>query len=446
MKKHLTNGVYGVLDYASYPFGMLLVAPLVLHRLGAAEYGVWMISTAVISGGGIIASGFCDANIQRVAKLRGAGTTDATVAAVRSMLGINLVLGVVLAIAAWIAAPYAALHITAASRTPVQECLICLRIAAVLILVRAVESVSVSTQRAFQQYRDPVQVAIAIRLLTLASVALLVHYGHRTIAMLAATALILLLGTCVQLHQLWRLLGKLPLWPAFHPTETRFLLSFGVFAWAQALGGIVFGQLDRLMLGVYLGAIALAPYALCIQFAQPIFGLTASGLNFLFPYISGRETTAPREELTRIVLKAFLCNLFLVSAAAGSLLAFGPRLIELWAGPAVAHSAAAILPPIVIGSALMGLGVTGTYAMQALGLFRTVACISLGGRAAMLALMIYLLRQMGLQGLAIARVWYGAVALLVYLPLGYELGIRRKKATAAPSLPLASALHEGTSL
>ena len=94
----------------------------------------------------------------------------------------------------------------------------------------------------------------------------------------------------------------------------------------------------------------------------------------------------------------------------------------------------------------MGLGVTGTYAMQALGLFRTVACISLSGRAAMLALMIYLLRQMGLQGLAIARVWYGAVALLVYLPLGYELGIRRKKATAAPSLPLASALHEGTSL
>jgi O-antigen/teichoic acid export membrane protein len=444
-KKHLVNGICGVLDYGSYPFGMLLVAPIVLHKLGAAEYGVWMISTAVISAGGIIASGFCDANIQRVARLRGAGDTHSMMDAVRSMLGINLVLGVTLAIAVWIAAPYAALHITVASLTPVRECLICLRIASVLILVRAVESVSVSTQRAFEQYRDAVQVSVAVRLLTLASAALLVEYGHRIIAILAATAIFLMWGTYLQFRQLWRLLGKPSLWPAFHPSETRLLLGFGVFAWAQAMGGIIFGQLDRVMLGIYLGAIALAPYALCIQFAQPIFGLTASGLNFLFPYISGRAITASRTELKRTVLKAFACNLLLVSGGGAILLVFGPRLIRIWAGAGVAHSAAAILPPIVIGSALMGLGVTGTYAMQALGLFRTVACISLGGRAAMLLVMIYLLRHRGLEGLAMARVWYGSIALLVYLPLGYELGVGRTK-TAPPSLEIARELHEGSGL
>ena len=45
MKKHITNAVYGVLDYASYPLGMLLVAPVILHRLGPAEYGLWMVVT-----------------------------------------------------------------------------------------------------------------------------------------------------------------------------------------------------------------------------------------------------------------------------------------------------------------------------------------------------------------------------------------------------------------
>ena len=57
MRRHLSNAAYGVLDYISYPLGMLLVAPIVLHRLGAAEYGLWMIATAVISAGSIIASG-----------------------------------------------------------------------------------------------------------------------------------------------------------------------------------------------------------------------------------------------------------------------------------------------------------------------------------------------------------------------------------------------------
>jgi O-antigen/teichoic acid export membrane protein len=200
------------------------------------------------------------------------------------------------------------------------------------------------------------------------------------------------------------------------------------------------------MLGVYLGAVALAPYALCIQFAQPIFGLTASGLNFLFPYISSRTATASRGELKRMVLKSFACNLVLVSAGATALLAFGPRLISLWAGAGVAHSAAAILPPIVIGSALMGLGVTGTYAMQALGLFRTVACISLAGRAAVLFLMIYLLRRMGIQGLATTRVWYGAIALIVYVPLAHALGMGRKKAAGASSLAVAGGISEGSTL
>src|SRR5580658_1829124 len=108
MRKHFTNAAYGVLDYISYPLGMLLVAPIVLHRLGAAEYGLWMIATALISAGGIIASGFSDAGIQRVAYLRGTGDSDVIPHTVRSMLGINLVLGFALALAAWIAAPYAA--------------------------------------------------------------------------------------------------------------------------------------------------------------------------------------------------------------------------------------------------------------------------------------------------------------------------------------------------
>src|ERR1700674_3580935 len=101
MKRHLTNAVYGVLDYASYPAGMLLVAPIVLHKLGASEYGLWMITTALISAGGIIASGFCDANIQRVAHLRGIGNSDLIPNTIRGILGISITLGFLLAAAAW---------------------------------------------------------------------------------------------------------------------------------------------------------------------------------------------------------------------------------------------------------------------------------------------------------------------------------------------------------
>jgi len=413
---------------------MLLVAPVVLHRLGASEYGLWMITAALISAGGIIASGFCDASIQRVAHLRGIGNSDLIPITVRGILGISMTLGFLLAAATWIAAPYAVARIAMGRQLSPSECLISLRIASVLILLRAIESVPVSTQRAFEQYRGTVQISTAVRLLTLASAAVMAYLGQRTIGILAATAVLMAFGMYMQFRQLPRFLGAVSVWPRFSLTEARALLGLGIFIWLQAVGGVIFGQLDRIVLGVTLGALAVAPYSLCVQFAHPIFGLTASALSFLFPYLSGRASTLSISALKRTLLKAFACNLALVICGAGLLLFEGPRLIRLWAGPVVGASAAKIMVPIVLGSAFMGLSVTGTYAMQALGLFRTVAVISLGSRAAMLLLMIELLRHMGLQGLALSRLCYGSVALLVYLPLLWRLvGTRERNGVSALS-------------
>ncbi len=444
MRKHLTNAGYGVLDYISYPLGMLLVAPIVLHRLGAAEYGLWMIATAIISAGGIVASGFCDACIQRIAQLRGIGEFSVMPQTVRSMLGINILLGVVLAAGVWIVAPFAVPHIANSSLTSPSECLISIRLASLLILVRAIESVFVGAQRAFEQYRGTVQISTAVRLITLVSAAILALSGQRTISILIATSVFLVIGTYLQFRHFRKFLGSVSLWPRLHLAETQVLLQRGVFVWMQALGGVVFGQFDRILLGASLGALAVTPYSLCVQFAHPIFGLTAAALNFLFPYLSGRATTISTAVLKRTLLKAFACNLILVASAAAFLLLFGDQLIRIWAGPVVAQSAAPILPPIVLGSALVGLGVTGTYAMQALGLFRTVAYISLIGRAAMLLLMIDLLRHHGIQGLALSRLGYGSVALLVYLPLLQQLKVQKREGERVSALSIPCEVQEGS--
>ena len=150
MKRHLVNAGFGVADYLSYPLGMLLVAPVVLHRIGAAEYGLWMIATSIVSAGSIIASGFGDACVQRIAQLRGTHQQSAICDAARNMLAINFVLGGMIGGAAWIAAPYAASQIAASHGVTPAECMVVLRVASILILVRAVESVAVGVQRAFE--------------------------------------------------------------------------------------------------------------------------------------------------------------------------------------------------------------------------------------------------------------------------------------------------------
>jgi O-antigen/teichoic acid export membrane protein len=417
MRAHLANAAYGVLDYAAYPAGMLLVAPVVLHHLGIAQFGIWTVATAAVNTGGIVASGFGDANIQRVASLRGSGDRPALGDAVRCMIGINLILGAVLALAGWLLAATAARHIEPSDLVQQQSCLISLRIASGLMLVRALETVCVSTQRAFERYGAAVRIGIGVRLLTLAVAAALAYTGRGTASIMGESAVLMVLGTGAQFIRLHQLLGDVILWPAFNREATRALFGFGIFSWLQAIAGVVFGQVDRLLLGVSLGAVAVASYALCVQLAQPVFGLTASGLHFLFPYLSGRVATVSSAEIRRTLLKAFACNLVLVAAGTALLLGFGDRILHAWAGEAIARAAAPIFPLIVIGSALLGLSVTGTYALLALGSARSVAWLSLAGGATMILTMVWLLPHSGVRGLAIARLCYGSCALLVYAPL-----------------------------
>src|ERR1700761_2002130 len=126
MRRHISNATYGVVDYVSYPLGMLIAAPIVLHQIGAAEYGLWMVSTAIVSAGGIIASGFCDAAIQRTAKFRGVAEHRGIARTVRSLLAINLCLGCVAALIISALAPMAARHLAVSPLISSQECIACL--------------------------------------------------------------------------------------------------------------------------------------------------------------------------------------------------------------------------------------------------------------------------------------------------------------------------------
>jgi O-antigen/teichoic acid export membrane protein len=417
MKTHLSNAAYSILDYGAYPIGMLVAAPALLHNLGVARYGVWTVATAAVSMGGIIASGFGDANIQHVASRRGAGEEQTALRAVRSMMGINLVLGLAVAGMGWMLSPLAAAHLAEADAGLQHSCLWSLRIASAMMAVRAVESVCISTQRAFERYGAAVRISILARILALVVAVGLAFLSHSVVAIMAATGLLMSAGLWLQLARLKRMLSTDSLMPAFDRNAMRALISFGVFSWVQAVSGVVFSQVDRLVLGVSLGAAAVTSYALSAQMAQPIYGFAAAGLHFLFPYLSRRNASLNAASLKRPVLIAFSCNVIFVALITGVLLLFGGRFLNAWTGAAIARAASPVFATIVWSSALMGLNVTATYALLALGRVRIVTSFNLAGGSAMLLTMIYLAPRFGIQGIATARLFFGLITLAMYYPL-----------------------------
>jgi O-antigen/teichoic acid export membrane protein len=79
------------------------------------------------------------------------------------------------------------------------------------------------------------------------------------------------------------------------------------------------------------------------------------------------------------------------------------------------------------------LNVTGTYALLAFGRVRVLTWINLAAGTVMLLLMFWVLPHHGTYGLALARLCYGAITLLLYLPLAHELHKAPSRSTSFPA-------------
>lgn len=417
MKNHLGNAIYGMVDYLAYPVGMLAVAPIALRSLGVERFGIWTIATAAISTGAIIASGFGDANIRSVATQEATGNHDALLTSVRTTLGIHLILGFSIACIGWFLAPWMTDRVTLSHTYLRSDCLWSLRLASLLMFARAIETVCVSTQRAFTRYRTAMSVSLTARLLSLLSACVLPFFLHAVYPVFIATAIITGTGTWIQFVQLKRLLRINRLLPVLEPAAAGALLSFGFLTWIQSVSGLLFGQVDRLITGAAFGASVVSSYGLCAQLSQPIYGVAAAGLHFLFPYLSSREALQDSTGLRRGIRIALAANLLFVLAAISCLMVFGNSILRLLGGEAIARAGGPLLPIIALGSAVSALSVTGCYSMLALGRVRTVALLNVLGGMAIICSAPWLLPRFGIAGMGYARLLYGPIVLLVYIPL-----------------------------
>jgi O-antigen/teichoic acid export membrane protein len=411
------NSIYGIADYLTLPIGMLLAAPFLLKHLGTAQYGVWILASAAASSGGIISGSFGDAVIKYVGECRSRQDWLGIMRIVRNMISINLTLSGTVAIALWCLAPYVTCHIVKVDLELQTACLRSLRIGSGLLLVKSVESVFISTLRAFEVYGSTVRIAICSRTAVLVSTIVLTRYGHGVVWIMVATLLISTAGMLAQAIALQNKIGSFSPMPAWHGKTVSDIAAFGTFSWLQAIAGVVFSQADRFFVGFFMGAPAVAYYGLCVQAAQPIHGLIASGMHFLFPHLSARYSVAPISEIKHKVALAIKVNVILVGTLSLPIIVFGRHVLAIWVGVHFSQQPPQMFPIIAGSFALLGMNVTAHYVLLAVGQVRILTYLNLTAGIVMLLIMTILIPKHGLQGAALARLVYGPITCLAYFQL-----------------------------
>ena len=437
-RRGYANAFYGVADYLALPLGMLLAAPFLLRHLGSAQYGVWLLASAAVSGGGIVSGSFGDAAIKYVGECRGRQDWPGVTRIVRNMISISLVLSGALALILWSSAPFVGRHIAKTDAGLEAICVTSLRIGCGLLLVKSVEGVFISTLRAFETYGPTVRIAIAARFAILASAIVLTILKHDVVWIMVATFVLSVVGMLGQAFALRYKIGRFSPVPSWHRRTVSNISVFGSLSWLQAVSSVVFSQADRFVVAFFMGAPAVAYYGLCTQAAQPIHGLVSSAMHFLFPHLSMRYPVAPIAEIRRKVALAIKVNFLLVSVLSLPVVFFGNYILKIWIGSAFDRQPRFLFPIIVCSFALLGLNITAHYALLAVGQVRVVTYLNLFAGVTMLLLMFLLIPGHGLQGGALARLAYGPITCLAYLQLRRVIWGSGKQAP----LPQSTALYE----
>ncbi|MGH9502872.1 MAG: oligosaccharide flippase family protein [Terriglobales bacterium] len=414
-RESLGNAFYSVAEYIAQPATMLLAAPFLVRRLGLVQFGIWMLVNAILGSMGILSTGFGDATVKYVSAYRGQKNDAGVERTIRATLTINTVLGTLFGVLVWTIAPFAVHHIFKIEAEFHTACIQAIRISAVILALRSMESVFVSTLRAFERYGPPVKLNVFLRMIVVISAVVLAAMRRGVVAIMVATLFWSALIVILQALAARRVVGSFTAFPTFEREALAEVFSFGCFSWLQALAGVVFTYADRFLVAAMLGAAPVAIYALCVQATQPIHGLAAAAFNFVFPHISSRLEAGEVKGPQRVFRLALLASVGLALVLALPMIVLSKPLLAFWMGKAVANEGHLALALLTIAFAFLALNIVPHYALLALGRVRLVSGLNVGSGILMIPLMVILIPRFGLVGAALGRIFYSLLLAVLYL-------------------------------
>lgn len=411
------NALYCIAEYMAQPVSMLVAAPFLVHKLGLAQYGIWMLVSTILGSMGILSTGFGDATVKYVSAYRGQNNPAGVERTVRATLTINALLGTLFGLLVWLAAPYAVDHLFKIEPAFHIASLQAIRISAVILAIRSVESVFVSTLRAFERYGPPVKLNVFLRTIVVVSAVVLAAIGRGVVAIMIATLFWSALIVVLQAIAARRVAGPLNPFPTFERAALTEVFSFGCFSWLQSLAGVAFTYADRFLVAAMLGTAPLAIYVLCVQATQPIHGLAAAAFNFVFPHISSRHEAGEIDGPRRVFRLALLSSIGLSLALAAPLVFFGKPILTLWMGAQFAQKAYVVLALLAVAHMILAINIVPHYTLLAFGFVRFVSVVNIVGGILSLAAVAFFVPSFGLVGAALGRLFYTPAVTLNFVKI-----------------------------
>lgn len=408
----LSNYVTKLVSLATW----FLLTPFILNKLGATDYGLWVLIGSVVSYGSVLELGIAGAVTKYVAEYTARGEPARAQSLIATVLRIYTVLGVVafgLSVAAAPAFPQI-FQVPPEGRWTASNLVLIMGLA---VGISIPSTITTAILWGLQRYDVYNALSVGGSLLTaVASVAVLL-LGGGVIGMVAVTIPITLTMQVLAIWCIRRLGPELQFgWSGGEWQHVRPIVSFSWALFVTLLAGRLQTKTDEIVIGVFLPVSAVTPYALARKLSELPQVLTNQFMKILPPMASELDAVDDRARLRSLYVFGTRVTLATFVPLACILIVLARPILGLWVGSDYADSEV-----LVVILTLAGLIATSQWPaeliLQGMDRHRPLAWMSSCSAIANVLLSIVLLGQLGLVGVALGTLLpTTAVSLGLILP------------------------------
>jgi O-antigen/teichoic acid export membrane protein len=412
-----TRALWSGLDAAATPGFTLATLAVLVRALSASDYGLLVMALAASGLSLAINPAIAATTTKFVSELSGQrNSSSGTIAGVItiSLITVAVIDFTILSGTAIFSEPLSRWVFggAVASSRDVSQVLL---LAVLSVAIQQIDAVLAAAIRGLERFRRQALIEMLSRG-TLTAVIIYVAWYTRSVAMvLIAQSAVYFASVLVRAIALRELLPGRRLLGATNWVGAGRIIRYGGWMWLTALAGVAYTSADRIIIGRSLGAAAAGQYNVYLQITQVIHFIPSSAFAFSLPAFSrlAAQGGAGRNEIGR-TYQVYLCTISMTAVGfAAAMMASWPVLLRVFAGIGSADGRLGAPLLLTLNFLLLACNVAPYYLLIALGHAKAVSMITTLSMLVALVLMAVLIPRYGMEGAAVARLAYGAGALLL---------------------------------
>jgi O-antigen/teichoic acid export membrane protein len=413
------------IGYAANALVTLILTPFVLHQLGDARYGVWILTVSIIGHFGLLDLGFRGGVTQFLTKYlavrdyRKASECLSSAVKAFSALGFFLVF---LSIAAVYIAPLV-FDFPPGLKYETSWCIFIVGLSsAIQFAFFPFASIFPSMQR----FDLDNLIGIWTRLLTAGSIYLALKMNYGLIGVSVATCGANLLDYIIRWRVSMRLTPELNVsWHLAKIDRLKEIGSFGVWNFLISINAYSFQYLPSIMIGAFMPVAAVGYYALAMGLLRNINSVLSPVAQVLYPAAVELHAKGDNQGLERLYHRGSRLMLLLMISVVLIAMFWAEDFYRLWIGEKYLigsefTSVALLLQILLISTMTSYVSSIASQILVAAGYVRVVAIALICGTILNLSLNVILIGNFGLIGIAISTVIASIVIDLIAVPLLLE--------------------------